>query len=38
LLAKLSRPVYYQLAGHAEVGPNGWLGVWSYNQFFALEA
>ena len=38
LLAKLSRPVYYQLADYAEVGPNGWLGVWSYNQFFALEA
>jgi hypothetical protein len=37
LLAKLSRPVYYQLADYAEVGPNGWLGVWSYNQFFALE-
>ena len=38
LLAKLSRPVYYRLADYAEVGPNGWLGVWSYNQFFALEA
>ena len=38
LLAKLSRPVYYQLANYAEVGPSGRLGIWSYNQFFALEA
>lgn len=38
LLAKLSRPVYYQLADYAEVGPDGRLGVWSYDQFFALEA
>jgi hypothetical protein len=38
LLAKLSRPVYYQLADYAEVGPDGRLGVWSHNQFFALEA
>ena len=38
LLAKLSRPVYYQLADYAEVGPNGQLGVWSHNQFFTLEA
>ena len=38
LLAKLSRPVYYQLADSAEVGPDGRLGVWSHNQFFALEA
>jgi hypothetical protein len=38
LLAKLSRPVYYQLADYAEVGPDGRLGVWSRNQFFALEA
>ena len=37
LLAKLSRPVYYQLADCAEVGPDGRLGVWSHNQFFALE-
>ena len=37
LLAKLSRPVYYQLAEHAEKGPNGRLGVWSHKQFFALE-
>ena len=37
LLAKLSRPVYYQLAEHAEKGPDGQLGVWSYKQFFSLE-
>lgn len=37
LLAKLSRPVYYQLAEHAEKGPNGQFGVWSHNQFFMLE-
>ena len=36
LLAKLSRPVYYQLADYAEVGPDGRLGVWSHNQFFEL--
>jgi hypothetical protein len=38
LLAKLSRPVYYQLADYAEAGPDGRLGVWSHDQFFALEA
>ena len=38
LLAKLSRPVYYRLADYAEVGPDGRLGVWSHNHFFALEA
>jgi hypothetical protein len=37
LLAKLSRPVYYQLAEYAEKGPDGRLGVWSHKQFFALE-
>ncbi len=37
LLAKLSRSVYYQLAEHAEKGPDGRLGVWSYQQFFVLE-
>ena len=37
LRAKLSRPVYYELAQHAEVGPNGRLGVWSNKQFFSLE-
>ena len=38
LLARLSRPVYYQLAEHAEEGPNGRLGVWSHKQFFDLES
>ena len=37
LLAKLSRPVYYELAQHAEKGPGGRLGVWSQKQHFALE-
>ena len=37
LQAKISRPVYYQLAEHAEKGPDGRLGVWSNKQFFALE-
>lgn len=37
LLAKLSRPVYYQLAERAEEGPDGRLGVWSNKQHFALE-
>ena len=37
LRAKLSRPVFYQLAEHAEKGPDGRLGVWSHNHFFALE-
>ena len=37
LLARLSRPVYYQLANYAEKGPDGRLGVWSHKQFFALE-
>ena len=37
LLAKLSRPVFYQLAEHAEKGPDGRLGVWSHKQHFALE-
>jgi len=38
LLAKLSRPVYYQLAEYAEAGPDSRLGVWSHEQFFPLEA
>ena len=38
LLARLSRPVYYQLAEHAEEGPNGKLGVWSHQHFFDLES
>ena len=37
LVAKLSRPVYYQLAEFAEKGPDGRLGIWSHEQFFALE-
>ena len=37
LLAKLSRPVYYELAEQAEKGPDGRLGVWSQKQHFALE-
>ena len=37
LLAKLSRPVYYQLAEYVEKGADGRLGVWSHEQFFALE-
>ena len=37
LQAKLSRPVYYQLAEYAEKGLDGRLGVWSHEQFFALE-
>ena len=37
LLAKLSRPVYYELASHAFAGQDGRMGVWSHNQFFALE-
>ena len=37
LFAKLSRPVYYELASHAVVGQDGRMGVWSHNQFFALE-
>lgn len=38
LLAKLSRPVYYQLAAEAVPGPDGRLGVWSGSVFFPLEA
>ena len=37
LLAKLSRPVYYELASHAVADQDGRMGVWSHNQFFALE-
>ncbi len=36
LFARLLRPVYYQLAEHAEKGPKGKLGVWSYKNFFFL--
>ena len=37
LLAKLSRPVYYELASYASPGEDGRMGVWSNNQFFILE-
>ena len=37
LLAKLSRPVYYELASHAVASQDGRMGVLSHNQFFALE-
>lgn len=37
LMAKLSRPVYYELAARATVGPDGKLGVWSGSHFFAME-
>ena len=37
LLAKLSRPVYYELAEYVEKGADDRLGVWSHKQFFALE-
>jgi hypothetical protein len=37
LMAKLSRPVYYELAARAAVGPDGKVGVWSGSHFFAME-
>ena len=37
LLAKLSRPVYYELAARAVAGDNGRIGVWSRDNFFILE-
>ena len=37
LLAKLSRPVYYELAALAVDGDDGRLGVWSHGHFFILE-
>lgn len=37
LLAKLSRPVYYQLSDDAVTGRDGLLGVWSAGIFFPLE-
>ena len=37
LLAKLSRPVYYELASYATAGEDGCMGVWSQEQFFVLE-
>ena len=37
LLAKLSRPVYYELAARAVAGDDGRIGVWSHDHFFVLE-
>ncbi len=37
LLAKLSRPVYYELAARAVTGDDGRIGVWSHGHFFILE-
>ena len=37
LLAKLSRPVYYELAARAVTGDDGKIGVWSHDHFFVLE-
>ena len=37
LLAKLSRPVYYELAARAVDGDDGRVGVWSHDRFFILE-
>lgn len=37
LLAKLSRPVYYELAARAITGDDGEIGVWSHDHFFVLE-
>ena len=38
LLAKLSRPVYYELATRAVADDGGSIGVWSHGHFFILEA
>ena len=37
LLAKLSRPVYYEVAARAVAGDGGRVGVWSHGHFFFLE-
>ncbi len=37
LLAKLSRPVYYELAEQAVAGDDGRIGIWSHDHFFILE-
>lgn len=37
LLAKLNRPVYYELAARAVPGDDGRIGVWSNDHFFILE-
>lgn len=38
LEARIARSVYYELAGEAEAGPGGALGIWSAGTFFPLEA
>ena len=37
LEARIGRNVFYELAGSAETGPDGALGVWSDGAFFPLE-
>ena len=37
LFAKLSRPVYYELAARAVANDDGTIGVWSHGHFFILE-
>ena len=37
LFAKLSRPVYYELAARAVADDDGTMGVWSHGQFFILQ-
>lgn len=37
LFAKLSRPVYYELAARAVADDDGRIGIWSHAQFFVLE-
>ena len=37
LFAKLSRPVYYELAARAVADDDGTMGVWSYGHFFILQ-
>ena len=37
LFAKLSRPVYYELAARAVADDDGTMGVWSHGHFFNLQ-
>ena len=37
LFAKLSRPVYYELAARAVADDDGTMGVWSHGHFFILQ-
>ena len=37
LFAKLSRPVYYELAARAVADEDGTMGVWSHGHFFLLQ-